>query len=98
MIFVDQMTPCIVSTMWRHSQSCHMYTTPGNEKELHDLAQKIGLKLSWFQNAGDMPHYDLTKAKRKRAIAAGAIVESSRHLVTILRQYRRAKHPKHNKF
>jgi hypothetical protein len=39
---------------------------------LHTLAERIGLKRSWFQEHPLLPHYDLTPGKRKEAIAAGA--------------------------
>ena len=33
-----------------------------NLKELHEFAEKIGLKKEWFQNK-KYPHYDLTSKK-----------------------------------
>lgn len=42
-------------------------------EELHKLALRIGLHLDWFQDAGDLPHYDLTVGKRATAIVYGAI-------------------------
>lgn len=51
---------------------CHM--TADTKDELHEFAGSIGLKRSWFQ---DKPrglwHYDVTKAVRSRAVAAGAV-------------------------
>ena len=41
-------------------------------QELHDLAQKIGLRREWFQDKR-IPHYDVSKAKRIEAIQAGAV-------------------------
>lgn len=38
--------------------------------ELHEMAKKIGLRRSWFQDS-TFPHYDLTNSKRKLAIAEG---------------------------
>jgi len=49
---------------------CHMMSDT-SLKELHDFAQQLGLKRSWFQN-GSAPHYDLSKTKRREAIALGA--------------------------
>lgn len=51
------------------------------EEELHEFAQSIGLKRSWFQtkpNRPDHDHYDLTSSKRTRAIAMGAVEETWR--------------------
>lgn len=47
--------------------------------ELHAFAASLGLKRSWFQSKPGRPeydHYDLTLAKRDRAILLGAIPES----------------------
>jgi len=49
---------------------CHMVAD--NEKELHEMADKIGMRRSWFQ-AGSKPHYDVCKSKRVLAIEYGAI-------------------------
>ena len=38
------------------------------EEELHEMAEEIGLKRSWYQ--GD--HYDVSISKRREAIKAGA--------------------------
>jgi hypothetical protein len=45
-------------------------------EELHAMADRLGLKRSWFQSKPGRPwrdHYDLTSAKRRLAIALGAI-------------------------
>ncbi len=53
---------------------CHLWTEPGNEEELHALAQRIGLRRAWFQNKNPkFPHYDLTPSRRRLALAGGAI-------------------------
>lgn len=52
------------------SQWCHM--TADTVEELHEMADRIELKRSWFQFAGIL-HYDLTPSKRRLAIANGAI-------------------------
>ncbi len=44
--------------------------------ELHAMAQRLGLKRSWFQSKPGKPwhdHYDLTRSKRDRAVDLGAI-------------------------
>ena len=40
-------------------------------EELHEFAQRLGLKRSWFQQ-GSAPHYDLSKTKRRKAVELGA--------------------------
>lgn len=43
------------------------------EEELHQMAQRIGLKRAWFQ-AGRRPHYDIgTLRIRNLAIQMGAV-------------------------
>ncbi len=61
---------------FRHKPSCHMYAdTLG---ELHVMADRIGLKRSWFQDSRTLKHYDLTPGKRSKAVVLGA-VEHTRH-------------------
>jgi hypothetical protein len=50
------------------------------EKELHELAEKIGLKREWFQD-NRIPHYDVAKTLRDQAIRAGAIPVTQRFIV-----------------
>lgn len=53
---------------------CHMWAD--TEEELHKMADKIGLKRSWFQNRERFPHYDLVPSKRRLALINGAIEKS----------------------
>lgn len=46
---------------------CHMLTD-GEDEELHQMADRIGVSRRWFQ--GD--HYDIALSKRKLALASGA--------------------------
>lgn len=50
---------------------CHMMTD-GDLQELHDFAQRLWLRRDWFQDKPRLPHYDLTRNKRREAIRAGA--------------------------
>jgi hypothetical protein len=53
----------------------HLFSDTSDE-ELHEFAQRIGLRRSWFQKADDplqlRRHYDVVESKRLEAIAAGA--------------------------
>jgi hypothetical protein len=64
--YPSQMTENLPSNTW-----CHLWSDAG-EDELHDFAQKIGLKRSWFQDKKQFPHYDLVATKRILAIRCGA--------------------------
>lgn len=56
--------------------------------ELHAMAARVGLKREWFQDAGKTPHYDLCQAKRRLAIAAGAVEIDRRQTVQVIRAWR----------
>lgn len=46
--------------------------------ELHEFAERIGLRREWFQSKPGRPendHYDLTRAGRDLALELGAIAE-----------------------
>jgi len=47
----------------------HMMAT--DIDELHAMADKIGLNRKWFQDKR-IPHYDVSKSLREKAINAGA--------------------------
>jgi hypothetical protein len=65
-----------VSRQW-----CHMWTD-GDLAELHQVAQRIGLRRAWFQDRPGFPHYDLTPSRRAKALEAGAVAQSLReHLI-----------------
>ncbi len=50
----------------------HMWTDQKNPEELHQMAEKIGLKRSYYQDHPTLAHYDVTPPKRKHAILLGA--------------------------
>jgi len=66
---------------------CHLLAD--TEAELHAFAGRIGARRSWFQ-AHATPHYDLTPARRERAVRAGAIQIDSRKTVRLIRKLREA--------
>ena len=65
---------------------CHMMTD-SDISELHEMAQKIGLQLSWFQDHPLHPHYDLVGSKRQKALEAGAIAVSTTELIKRCSKY-----------
>jgi len=56
----------------RVTKSCHMFAD--TEAELHAMAAKVGMKLSWFQpwKGRSVPHYDLVPSRRAAAVKYGA--------------------------
>jgi hypothetical protein len=71
-VYVDWLSPCVPNARWRYSQSCHLMAD--SIEELHKFAlEKLGLKITWFQNHASHPHYDLTPGKRAQAVKLGAV-------------------------
>lgn len=64
---------------------CHMIAD--TVEELHEMADKLGLKREWFQNHGT-PHYDICQSRRTDAILKGAIPASRSKVVELIRKYR----------
>ena len=87
-IYVDEIIPCAPNRKWRWSVVCHM-VSPDTD-ELHAFALRLGLKRSWFQDAGALPHYDLTPGMRARAVALGAIEVGRENWLEIFRPIRAA--------
>ena len=70
-VYVDEMIPCVPNPRWPWTESCHLIAD--NEDELNECACRIGLKREWLQKSrAGIYHYDLTRAMRQRAVAAGA--------------------------
>ena len=63
---------------WKGMKMSHMMADTLDE--LHEMADKIGLKREWFQEHSQ-PHYDVSESKRQEAIVNGAIEMSARELV-----------------
>lgn len=87
MIFVDPMNRCMRTKSWRHHESCHLFCD-GDLQELHRFAMQIGIQRQWFQDAGDLPHYDLTRGKRDLAVSLGAVEADRKTTVEWIRWWR----------
>lgn len=73
---------------WRLGPSCHMIADTLDE--LHAMAERIGLQRRWFQNKRSGPHYDLTRSRREKAVAAGVVELGDREFVAKLKTVRGA--------
>ena len=70
-VFVDPLTPCLPTTRWPHSQSCHLLSD--TLASLNTFACSIRLHPQWLQwSSSGTPHYDLTAGMRLRAVLADA--------------------------
>ena len=87
-VYVDTLTPCLPNKHWPWRTSCHLYAD--ELIELHEFAERLGLKRAWFQNRRWFPHYDLTGGKRRQAVAAGAIEHKRRDTFEVMNRWRRA--------
>lgn len=70
-VYVDELreTPAIAKKRWPHMYYAHL--TADSVEELQTFARVIDLKPEWFQKKS-VPHYDVTKIKRRRALDMGA--------------------------
>ena len=71
---------------WRLGPSCHLIAD--TNEELHIFARRLRLKREWFQKSSSGPHYDLTAAKRAKAVELGAVELDDREFHAILKAWR----------
>jgi len=64
---------------------CHMIAD--TIAELHEMADRIGVHRKWFQSRSAVPHYDICKSKRAKAVSLGAVELTSRELATVGRKF-----------
>jgi len=87
-VYVDELREHDTKLRWK--VWCHM--TADSDEELHEMADKIGMKREWFQPKPPLSnHYDLTPSRRKLAVKHGAIEEHSRARVRRIRAREAAK-------
>ena len=77
-IYVDKITAYDTTRMDSHTRSngkfwSHMWSSTFNDAELHQMAERIGLRLSYFQPHHTLRHYDVTPNKRNLALSLGAV-------------------------
>jgi len=72
MIFVDEIKTYEPSKFLRWGKKWSHMWPDGNVEELHQFAEKIGLKREYFQDKPRFPHYDLIPSKRRQALRNGA--------------------------
>lgn len=90
-VYAGPMFACLPNAKWRWREASHL--TADTLTELHAFAAGIGLKRAWFQNRRAMPHYDLTKGMRARALRAGAVALTAAEEAARIRAARNALRP-----
>jgi hypothetical protein len=60
-------------------QWCHLFADEADCAELYTFAARLGMRQEWFQR----DHYDLTPAKRTKAVKLGAREVTRREAVAI---------------
>lgn len=71
---------------YRWDKSCHMYAD--TLEELHELAERIGMWREWFQSDRRLPHYDLHRKQREKALALGVVEHTRRQMTDFMKQQR----------
>jgi len=82
-VYVDELRQWPTRIRHFKSGACHM--TADTAEELHAFAARLGLRREWFQPHPRLDHYDLTPAKRAKAVALGAVEMSMREQLIRLR-------------
>lgn len=77
-VYVDPLLKYPTKIRCFKSGSCHLLAD--TLEELHEFADRLGLRREWFQNHPRWPHYDLTRNKRALAVRLGA-TEVDRYFV-----------------
>lgn len=68
--------------------SCHMFADVEDVDKLHQIAEQIGMRRSWFQPDRDGGHYDLIPSKRIAAVKLGVIEVDDKGAVEVWRRNR----------
>ena len=67
---------------------CHMLAD--TIEELHEMADEIGVDRAYYQSHS-IPHYDISKSKRKIAMMLGAIEVDMNKVAEIIKMWQRRK-------
>lgn len=86
-VYVDEIQNWPTTIRCFKGGSCHLVAD--TVEELHTFAAKLGLRRGWFQPRS-WPHYDLTPARRGRAVALGAVEKTCRELAHMRIEWRRS--------
>ena len=57
---------------WKYFEASKLFCMPGDVEALHQFAEAMGLRRQWFKDDDLLPHYELTKWMRDKALLLGA--------------------------
>lgn len=75
---------------WRGKLWCHLVAD--SLSELHEFAERLGLRRAWFQDRSEYPHYDVTVGMRWKALSLGAHEGDRRTMVACSKRLRTQLH------
>jgi hypothetical protein len=84
--YVDRLRRYTGTGFFKNKPSCHLWAD--SLEELHVFATRLGLKRAWFQDHPKLPHYDLVKSRRDKAVRLGAKEATNGELAAILKERR----------
>lgn len=70
---------------YRYGRMYLSHMAASSLKELHEMADAIGINRKWFQNKPGKPHYDICQAKKQKAIDLGAKLVSDKEIIRLYR-------------
>lgn len=92
-VYADPMFPWPPTKKWPYPEACHLIAD--SKEELIEFAVKLGLRPDWIQTAETkpkdkyrIPHFDLTRNKRKLAVKAGTIEINTREMARKIKFHR----------
>ena len=94
-VYVDDLRMCLRNRNWPYKQSCHLVAD--TIEELYLFGVLMNLKPEWFQNKPELPHYDLTKGMRRKAVKLGAIEIGGGAIVELMNKNRQLLAKKQNR-
>lgn len=79
------MTVYIDQAEWKkpNGRVAYSHMTADSLEELHEFAEKVGIKRCWFHRGSRYPHYDVSEKNREKAINAGAVEITAKQLVLV---------------
>lgn len=87
-VYVDDM---YLSAIGRFGRMKMSHLVADTEAELHAMADKLGLKRSWYQYPKTpWPHYDVSMSVREKALKLGAVSITMKEAVAVCKRCRKA--------